>query len=82
MEIGVWDLSNRTTAVIDAVRAGERVTLTVNGEAVADIVAPARRMHRLPGALLRRQLVEQGRAADPALTRELEEIVGDTVERL
>jgi prevent-host-death family protein len=81
VEIGMWDLSNRTTAVIDAVRAGERVTLTVNGEAVADIVAPERRMHRLPGALMHRQLVKQGRAADPALARELEGLVGDKLER-
>lgn len=38
MQIGVRDLRNRTAAVIDAGRGGERVTLTVNGEPVADIV--------------------------------------------
>jgi prevent-host-death family protein len=38
MEIGVRDLRNRTAQVIDAVRAGERVVLTVNGEPTADIV--------------------------------------------
>jgi hypothetical protein len=32
MEIGVRDLRNRTGQVIDAVRAGERVTLTVHGQ--------------------------------------------------
>jgi len=53
MVIGVRDLRNRTAAVIDAVRAGERVTLTVNGEAVADIVPHGRRMRWLPGTLLR-----------------------------
>ena len=38
MEVGVRDLRNRTSHVIDAVRAGERVTLTVHGEPIADIV--------------------------------------------
>jgi prevent-host-death family protein len=38
MEIGVRDLRNRTSQVIDAVQAGQRVTLTVHGEPVADIV--------------------------------------------
>ncbi len=37
MDIGVRDLRNHTARVIDAVQAGERVTLTVNGEPVADI---------------------------------------------
>ena len=82
MVIGVRDLRNRTAAVIDAVRAGERVTLTVNGEAVADIVPHGRRMRWLPGTLLREQLVDQDRAADPALTRELDELAGQTLEEL
>jgi antitoxin (DNA-binding transcriptional repressor) of toxin-antitoxin stability system len=30
MEIGVWDLRNRTASVIDAAAAGERVMLTVS----------------------------------------------------
>jgi prevent-host-death family protein len=82
MEIGVRDLRKRTASVIDAVRAGERVTLTVNGEAVADIVPRGPRMRWLPGALLREQLVEQERAADPALARELAGLAGQTLEKL
>ncbi len=82
MEIGVRDLRNRTAAVIDAVKAGERVTLTVNGEAVADIVPHGRRMRWLPGGLLRAQLVDQDGAADPALTRELDALAGHTLEEL
>jgi antitoxin (DNA-binding transcriptional repressor) of toxin-antitoxin stability system len=35
MEVGVRDLRNRTSQVIDAVKAGEQVTLTVHGEPVA-----------------------------------------------
>jgi prevent-host-death family protein len=44
MEIGVRDLRNRTAQVLDAVKAGERVTLTVHGEPIAglDGVAPGR----------------------------------------
>jgi prevent-host-death family protein len=38
IKVGVRELRNQTSQVIDAVRAGERVVLTVHGEAVADIV--------------------------------------------
>lgn len=38
MDVGVRDLRNDTARVIDALRAGERITLTVRGEPVADIV--------------------------------------------
>jgi prevent-host-death family protein len=82
MQIGVRDLRNRTAAVIDAVKAGERVTLTVNGEAVADIVPHGRRMRWLSGPALHEQLVDHSRAADAALTRELETLSGQTLEEL
>jgi hypothetical protein len=39
-------------------------------------------MRWLPGALLREQLVEQERAADPALARELAGLAGQTLEKL
>ena len=80
MEIGVRDLRNRTAGVIDAVKAGERVTLTVNGEPTADIVPHARRTRWLPGDQLRAQLHE--RAADPALRDELDELAGQTLDKL
>ena len=76
------DLRNRTAAVIDAVKAGERVTLTVNGEAVADIVPHGRRMRWLSGQALREQLVDQDRAADPALAGELDTLSGQTLDEL
>jgi prevent-host-death family protein len=82
MEIGVRALRNQTAAVIDAVRAGERVTLTVNGEPVADTVPHGRRMRWLPGALVREQLVNDGRAADAALQRELDALIGHTIDEL
>jgi prevent-host-death family protein len=66
IEIGVRDLRNRTAQVIDAVTAGERVTLTVRGEPVADIVPHGRRRARwLSGLQLGEQLTD--RAADPGL---------------
>jgi prevent-host-death family protein len=80
MQIGVRDLRNRTAQIIDAVRAGERVTLSVNGEPVADIVPHGRRAPWLSGTHLREQL--QTRAADSGLGDELEQIVGQTVDEL
>jgi prevent-host-death family protein len=80
MEIGVRDLRNRTASVIDAVRAGERVTLTVNGEPTADIVPHGQRTRWLNGAQLREQL--RSRAADPALRGELDELAGQTLNEL
>lgn len=80
MEIGVRDLRNRTAQVIDAVKAGERVTLSVHGEPIADIVPHDRRTRWLSGAQLRSQLDE--RAADAELQRELDEIGGQTLDEL
>lgn len=80
MEIGVRHLRNRTASVIDAVKAGERVTLTVNGNPMADIVPHGQRNRWLGGAQLREQL--RDRAADPALRRELDELAGQTLDEL
>lgn len=80
MEIGVRDLRNRTASVIDAVKAGERVVLTVNGDPLADIVPHGQRTRWLGGAQLREQLSE--RAADPALRHELDELAGQTLDEL
>ena len=80
MEIGVRDLRNRTAQVIDAVRAGERVTLTVHGEAIADIVPHGARTRWLAGQQLREALRE--RAADPAMQAELDALAGQTLAEL
>lgn len=80
MEIGVRDLRNRTGQVIDAVQAGERVTLTVHGEPVADIVPHGRRARWLSGEHLRDQL--RSRAADAELTHVLDELAGQTLDEL
>jgi prevent-host-death family protein len=80
MKVGVRDLRNHTSRVIDAVRAGQHVTLTVHGEPVADIVPHERRMRWLSGDQLRRQLAD--RAADPDLRRDLDELAGQTLDEL
>lgn len=80
MEIGVRDLRNRTARVIDAVKAGERVVLTVNGEPTADIVPHGERTRWLAGEQLREQL--RDRAADPGLGTELAVLVGQTLDEL
>ena len=77
MEIGVRELRNETARVVDAVRAGERVTLTVRGEPVADIVPHGGRTRWLEGRALAGQLNE--RSADPGLKRDLDELAGGTL---
>lgn len=80
MEIGVRELRNHTAQVIEAVRSGERVVLTVHGDPVADIVPHARRERWLFGPGLQEKL--QHRAADPALRDELAELAGQTLDAL
>jgi prevent-host-death family protein len=80
MDIGVRELRNRTAQVIDAVKSGERVVLTVNGEPTADIVPHGRRTRWLSGSHLREQLSD--RAADRSLGVELDDLVGQTLDEL
>ena len=77
MDVGIRELRNQTARVIDAVRAGERVTLTVRGEPVADTVPHGGRSRWLSGVALREQLIQ--RAADAGLRRDLDKLVGDTL---
>lgn len=77
MYVGVRDLRNDTARVIDALRAGERIVLTVRGEPVADLVPHGGRSRWLSGAHLREQLTS--RSADPGLRADLDELAGDTV---
>jgi prevent-host-death family protein len=80
MRIGVRELRNQTAQVLAAVNSGERVTLTVRGEPVADIVPHGRRTRWLSGSSLRRELETD--AADAALASELDELVGQTLDQL
>lgn len=77
MDVGVRELRNDTARVIDALRAGERVTLTVRGEPIADIVPHGARTRWLSGAALQDQLGH--RSADPGLRDELDELAGETL---
>jgi len=80
MQVSVRELRNNTGDVVAAVRAGESVTLTSNGEPVADIVPHRRRTRWLPGSWLRTQLAD--RQADPALRRDLDRLAGGTIDEL
>lgn len=77
MEIGVRELRNETARVVDAVRAGERVTLTVRGEPVADIVPHGGRSRWLSGETMADQLGR--RAADAEMRADLHELAGQTL---
>jgi prevent-host-death family protein len=80
MRIGVRTLRNRTGEVIAAVESGERVTLTVRGTPVADIVPHGERTRWLSGEVMRRELAT--RAADPQLADDLLELAGHTLDEL
>lgn len=80
MEVSVRELRNDTARVVNAVGAGEAVTLTVRGEPVADIVPHRRRTRWLPGGWLAEQLSD--RAADPALRDDLRDLAGGTLDEL
>ncbi len=77
MIIGVRELRNETARVVDVVRGGERVTLTVRGEPVADIVPHGSRSRWLSGEWLHDQL--ERRSADPGLADDLGELAGQTL---
>lgn len=77
MKVGVRELRNHTTKVIDAVQAGESVTLTVRGEPVADIVPHGARTRWLSGPSMQNQLTH--RAADPSLRHDLRDLAGQTL---
>lgn len=78
-EVSVRDLRNHTSDVIAAVRAGERVSLTVNRLPVADIVPHAASPSPwVPSHSLRAILDEAG--ADPGLLTDLGGVREDLVD--
>ena len=80
-EIASRELRNDTAGVLRRVQAGERVTITVNGRPVADLV-PVQRARR--GWLRRDELVSRLRRfqADPGLRDDLVRLAGETTEDL
>ena len=78
-EVSVRDLRNHTGDVVAAVRAGERVSLTVNRLPVADIVPHASSPSPwVPSRSLRTILDEAG--ADPGLLADLGAVREDLVD--
>ena len=78
-EVSVRELRNRTAEVVAAVRAGERLSLTVNRTPVADIVPhTAKRDPWVPSSTLRRVLAEA--PADARLLDDLAGVRGELVE--
>ena len=78
-EVSVRDLRNHTGDVVAAVRAGERVSLTVNRLPVADIVPhSASQSPWVPSRSLRTILAEA--AADPGLRADLANLREDLID--
>ncbi|MGI9000335.1 MAG: type II toxin-antitoxin system Phd/YefM family antitoxin [Pseudonocardia sp.] len=78
-EIASRELRNDTAGVLRRVQAGERMTVTVNGRPVAELV-PVQRTGR---AWIRRdELVARLRRAqaDPGLRADLARLAGDTTD--
>jgi prevent-host-death family protein len=75
------ELRNDTAGVLRRVQAGEDVTVTVNGRAVATITAarPQRRRWISKAELMNRLETSQ---ADPGLRDDLAELAGETTDEL
>jgi prevent-host-death family protein len=75
------ELRNDTAGVLRRVEAGERVTVTVNGRPVAELV-PVQRSRR--SWIRREELVARLRRvqADPGLRDDLARLAGDTTDDL
>lgn len=75
------DLRNDTAGVLRRVQSGERVTITVSGRPVAELV-PLRRTRR--SWIGRDELMSRLRSAqaDPGLRHDLAQLVGDTTDDL
>lgn len=77
-EVASRDLRNETRGVLARVEAGEAVTITLNGRAVATL-QPVRERARWIG---REQFVRRLAQADARLTSELAELAPDTTDDL
>jgi antitoxin (DNA-binding transcriptional repressor) of toxin-antitoxin stability system len=78
-EVSVRQLRNHTADVVAAVRSGERLSLTVNRQAVADIVPhQASRDPWVPSSTLRRIVADAG--ADAGLMDDLAAVRGALID--
>lgn len=74
-EVASRELRNHTRSVLERVNAGEEITITVDGRPMAKLVPIDRRPVWMPKEQFLRLF--QGHQADPALTDELREMLGD-----
>jgi prevent-host-death family protein len=74
-EVASRELRNRTRALLDRVEAGERITITVDGRAVA-VLGP---VGRRPRWVRREEVVQRllEHQADPGLAGDLAALAGD-----
>jgi prevent-host-death family protein len=78
-EVSVRDLRNSTADVVAAVRGGERLTLTVNRDPVADIVPHVAQRSPWVASSALREIRSQA-PADSGLLDDLAEVRGALVE--
>jgi prevent-host-death family protein len=80
-EVASRELRNDTAGVLRRVQSGERITVTVNGRPVADLV-PVQRSRR--SWIRRDELAARLRRsqADPGLRTDLARLAGDTTDDL
>jgi len=74
------ELRNSTRALLDRVGAGEVITITVDGRAVAELRPPSRRPRWVPRAEFVNGVI--ARQADAALRRDLRDLSPDTTDDL
>jgi prevent-host-death family protein len=79
-EVASRELRNNTRRVLDRVAAGEDITITVDGRAVAKVVPLARRPRWISCAALFERL--RSAQADSALTAELDDLAPGTTDDL
>lgn len=79
-EVASRELRNATRSLLDRVAAGERLTITVDGRAVA-VLGP---LERRPRWISKTELVSllANTQADPQLTRDLEQLAGESTDDL
>ncbi len=78
-EISVRELRNHTAQVVAAVRAGEQLSLTVNGRPVADIVPHKTAASPWVASSTLRAIVDEA-GADPGLLEDLTSVRGALVD--
>lgn len=77
-DVSVRELRNHTADVLRRVESGERLRVTVDRRPVAELVPLVARATWVPRSRVADALVQ----SDPALARELDDVLGATVDEL